>query len=109
MGFINPVLYANPSALNDIKKGNNPGCLTEGFTAVSGWDPVTGMFGIFFSLCCRCRKGRCDETVMLTMRVRTGYAELPKVVEGFHEIALRNSGSEVEIELLLDTLVTIYC
>ena len=47
--------------------------------------------------------------MMLTMRVRTGYAELPKVVEGFHEIALRNSGSEVEIELLLDTLVTIYC
>ena len=44
MGFINPVLYANPSALNDITKGNNPGCLTSGFSAVSGWDPVTGMF-----------------------------------------------------------------
>ena len=26
--------------------------------------------------------------------VRTGYAELPKVVEGFYETALRNSGSE---------------
>jgi hypothetical protein len=89
VGFINPVLYANPSALNDIKKGNNPGCLTEGFTAVSGWDPVTGMFEIFFFLCCRCRKGRCDETVMLTMRARTGYAELPEVVEGFYETALK--------------------
>jgi tripeptidyl-peptidase I len=43
VGFINPVLYANPSALNDIKKGNNPGCLTNGFSAVSGWDPVTGL------------------------------------------------------------------
>jgi tripeptidyl-peptidase-1 len=52
VGFINPVLYANPSALNDIKKGNNPGCLTSGFTAVSGWDPVTGMFEFFFFLCC---------------------------------------------------------
>jgi hypothetical protein len=53
--------------------------------------------------------GGCDKTVMLTMRVRTGYAELPKVVEGFYEIALRNFGSEVELELLLDILVTIYC
>lgn len=43
VGFINPVLYANPKALNDIKKGNNPGCGTTGFTAVSGWDPLTGL------------------------------------------------------------------
>ena len=43
VGFINPVLYANPSALNDITSGDNPGCGTNGFTAVSGWDPVTGL------------------------------------------------------------------
>ena len=42
-GFLNPTLYANPSALNDITSGNNPGCGTNGFTAVSGWDPVTGL------------------------------------------------------------------
>ncbi|KAE9365864.1 subtilisin-like protein [Stipitochalara longipes BDJ] len=43
VGFINPVLYANPSAMNDITEGNNPGCGTSGFSAVPGWDPVTGL------------------------------------------------------------------
>ncbi len=43
VGFINPVLYANPSALNDITSGDNPGCGTNGFTAVPGWDPVSGL------------------------------------------------------------------
>ncbi len=37
-GFINPVLYANPSALHDIVAGNN-----GGFAAGPGWDPVTGL------------------------------------------------------------------
>ncbi|KAM0805168.1 peptidase S8/S53 domain-containing protein [Usnea florida] len=43
VGFINPTLYANPSILNDITSGGNQGCGTAGFTAVSGWDPVTGL------------------------------------------------------------------
>jgi tripeptidyl-peptidase-1 len=43
VGFINPVLYANPWALNDVKKGGNRGCGTSGFRAVTGWDPVTGL------------------------------------------------------------------
>ncbi|MCJ1312828.1 hypothetical protein MMC25_006504 [Agyrium rufum] len=43
VGFINPTLYANPSAFNDITAGGNQGCGTAGFTAVSGWDPVTGL------------------------------------------------------------------
>lgn len=43
IGFVNPVLYANPGALNDITSGNNPGCGTSGFSAVEGWDPVTGL------------------------------------------------------------------
>lgn len=43
VGFINPTLYANPSALNDITSGGNQGCGTPGFTAVPGWDPVTGL------------------------------------------------------------------
>ena len=43
VGFVNPVLYANPHALNDITSGKNPGCGTSGFEAAEGWDPVTGL------------------------------------------------------------------
>lgn len=43
VGFINPVLYAFPGVLNDIKNGSNPGCGSEGFSSVEGWDPVTGL------------------------------------------------------------------
>ena len=43
VGFINPVLYANPQVLNDITNGKNSGCGTDGFQAVAGWDPVTGL------------------------------------------------------------------
>ncbi|KAI8623569.1 putative protease S8 tripeptidyl peptidase I [Xylariaceae sp. FL1651] len=43
VGFVNPVLYANPHVLNDITNGTNLGCGTEGFSAVEGWDPVTGL------------------------------------------------------------------
>ncbi|GJE88140.1 S53 family peptidase [Phanerochaete sordida] len=43
LGFLNPFLYANPSAFNDITTGDNPGCNTNGFKAAKGWDPVTGL------------------------------------------------------------------
>lgn len=43
IGFVNPVLYANPKALNDVISGSNPGCGTQGFSAQAGWDPVTGL------------------------------------------------------------------
>ncbi|KAI4161597.1 MAG: hypothetical protein LQ342_004738 [Letrouitia transgressa] len=43
IGFINPTLYANPGTLNDITTGGNQGCGTPGFSAVTGWDPVTGL------------------------------------------------------------------
>lgn len=36
VGFISPVLYAHPEVLNDIKNGSNPGCNTNGFSAVEG-------------------------------------------------------------------------
>jgi hypothetical protein len=29
--------------LNDITNGTNLGCSTPGFSAVPGWDPVTGL------------------------------------------------------------------
>jgi tripeptidyl-peptidase-1 len=43
LGFINPFLYQNARAFNDITTGNNPGCSTDGFYAAEGWDPVTGL------------------------------------------------------------------
>ncbi|EJT70735.1 hypothetical protein GGTG_11758 [Gaeumannomyces tritici R3-111a-1] len=43
VGFVNAVLYEHPEALNDITSGKNPGRGTEGFEAVQGWDPVTGL------------------------------------------------------------------
>ncbi|KAK7035950.1 subtilisin-like protein, partial [Favolaschia claudopus] len=43
LGFLNPWLYANPQAFNDITAGSNPGCGTNGFPAKAGWDPVTGL------------------------------------------------------------------
>ncbi|KAI9450049.1 subtilisin-like protein [Lactarius psammicola] len=42
LGVLNPWLYSRAlSGINDITKGSNPGCNTEGFTAISGWDPLT--------------------------------------------------------------------
>ncbi len=44
LGFLNPLLYSQgAAALNDITKGSNPGCGTDGFPALTGWDPVTGL------------------------------------------------------------------
>lgn len=43
LGFLNPWMYANPQMFTDIVGGSNPGCGTEGFQALQGWDPVTGL------------------------------------------------------------------
>ncbi|KAJ5542482.1 Peptidase S8/S53 subtilisin/kexin/sedolisin [Penicillium sp. DV-2018c] len=43
VGFVNPVLYAHPEVLNDITNGTNVGCGSEGFSAIPGWDPATGL------------------------------------------------------------------
>ncbi|KAJ6563914.1 family S53 protease-like protein [Mycena capillaripes] len=45
LGFLNPFLYSatGRAALNDVKTGTNPGCNTNGFSATTGWDPVTGL------------------------------------------------------------------
>ncbi|OCH96339.1 subtilisin-like protein [Obba rivulosa] len=44
LGFLNPLLYSTGAAgLNDITSGSNPGCDTNGFSAGTGWDPVTGL------------------------------------------------------------------
>ncbi|KAF8260342.1 subtilisin-like protein [Lactarius quietus] len=44
LGFLNPLLYGNlRPAMNDVTSGSNPGCGTPGFSAIPGWDPVTGL------------------------------------------------------------------
>jgi tripeptidyl-peptidase-1 len=43
LGFLNPWLYGQGFVglgLSDIMSGSNPGCNTEGFPAIDGWDPV---------------------------------------------------------------------
>ncbi|KAI9452110.1 subtilisin-like protein [Lactarius psammicola] len=43
-GFLNPWLYSDGlTGIKDITAGWNPGCGTDGFPAVVGWDPVTGL------------------------------------------------------------------
>lgn len=50
VGFLNPALYSDGfrDAFNDITIGSNPGCKTRGFSAVKGWDPLTGLGTINF-------------------------------------------------------------
>ncbi|KAI1827064.1 tripeptidyl-peptidase 1 precursor [Xylaria intraflava] len=44
LGFLNPWLYsAGYKGLNDITNGSAVGCGLDGFPAVKGWDPVTGL------------------------------------------------------------------
>ncbi|KAI9447492.1 subtilisin-like protein, partial [Lactarius indigo] len=49
LGYLNMWLYGvcRPG-LNDITSGSNPGCDTDGFPAVPGWDPVTGLGSLDF-------------------------------------------------------------
>jgi tripeptidyl-peptidase-1 len=47
LGLLNPFFYqtqsADITAFQDVTKGNNPGCGTNGYTATSGWDAITGL------------------------------------------------------------------
>ncbi|KAH9062348.1 subtilisin-like protein [Lactarius vividus] len=44
LGFLNPWLYGRGrAALSDVTEGSNPGCGMDGFSAIAGWDPVTGL------------------------------------------------------------------
>merc|ERR1712151_1078667 len=44
LGFLNPLIYANTDAFNDITTGSSSGCLfSEGWPAKTGWDAVTGV------------------------------------------------------------------
>merc|ERR1712178_344593 len=45
LGFVNPLLYANPKAFNDITKGNNAvgENAGNGWKCTQGWDAATGL------------------------------------------------------------------
>uniref|UniRef100_A0A7S4LNF2 subtilisin n=1 Tax=Oxyrrhis marina TaxID=2969 RepID=A0A7S4LNF2_OXYMA len=45
LGFLNPMLYENAGALNDITTGSSNGCglFSKGWPAKTGWDAVTGL------------------------------------------------------------------
>jgi len=48
VGFMNPLIYKNPSAFFDVTLGSNKvgrggGVLKAGFNCSKGWDPVTGV------------------------------------------------------------------
>merc|ERR1711920_665282 len=45
MGFLNPFIYQNPQAFQDVTSGVNTGSPTRkyGFKAIKGWDAATGL------------------------------------------------------------------
>merc|ERR1712048_391224 len=45
LGFLNPLLYQNAAAFNDITTGAGQGCgfFSKGWPATKGWDAVTGL------------------------------------------------------------------
>jgi len=43
LGFLNPFLYKNAAAFNDITTGSSEGCSDGGWPAKEGWDAVTGL------------------------------------------------------------------
>ncbi|KAI0738969.1 peptidase S8/S53 domain-containing protein [Daedaleopsis nitida] len=52
LGFLNPFLYSTGAgAFNDITSGSNPGCATDGFPALAGWDPVCCPYPQHYLVC----------------------------------------------------------
>jgi tripeptidyl-peptidase-1 len=45
LGFLNPLIYKNADAFNDVTTGSNDGCgfMSGGWPAKKGWDAVTGV------------------------------------------------------------------
>lgn len=44
LGWLNPLIYSNGNCFNDINDGSQNNCNkgTQGFAALTGWDPATG-------------------------------------------------------------------
>ena len=49
LGFLNPALYANAAAFNDIVEGRNDAGTNIGFNATKGFDACTGLGTINFA------------------------------------------------------------
>ncbi len=52
LGFLNPLLYANPQCFRDLKDFSRNTCLPRsgiGFSAVEGWDAASGLGSPIFS------------------------------------------------------------
>lgn len=92
VGFVNPVLYANPQVFNDITRGSNPGCGTNGFTAVPGWDPVTGLG------CVKTAFAASTPHILSLLADCCQYAEFPSPGEVVSESTLRRGGRRSEWE-----------
>jgi tripeptidyl-peptidase-1 len=43
LGFLNPFIYQNADAFNDVTSGKNNAGVGNGFTAIKGWDAATGV------------------------------------------------------------------
>lgn len=43
LGFLNPFIYQNSGAFNDVTLGCNAFTGSHGFSATPGWDPATGI------------------------------------------------------------------
>jgi len=46
---MNPLLYKNAAAFNDVIVGNNSAGTSDGFQAEIGWDPASGLGTINFA------------------------------------------------------------
>lgn len=42
LGFLNPFIYQNPTAFQDVQSGMNNANFKYGFTAIKGWDAASG-------------------------------------------------------------------
>jgi len=42
LGFLNPLIYQNGAAFQDVTHGKNSAGTPNGFKAIKGWDPATG-------------------------------------------------------------------
>ncbi|KAI2638406.1 subtilisin-like protein [Xylaria nigripes] len=43
IGFLNAIMYEHPEMFDDVTEGQVKGCGSEGFAAVEGWDPASGL------------------------------------------------------------------
>lgn len=65
MGFLNPFIYKNPTAFNDVTSGTNSASKVYGFTAVKGWDAATGFGTPDFELLAKAAMAAVEDVVVV--------------------------------------------